>query len=187
VRARAESELETRQRIVEATIDLHQTRGPAMTSMADIAERAGVGRVTVYRHFPDPDLLARACSGLYFERHPAPDIDRWQTIADPRERLRLGLGEAYALHRATRAMMTRVLAQACEHEVVQPYHDYWRRATDVLVGPFKVRGRRRDLQRAAIALALSFDTWRSLARDHDPLTRGRADGASPRAGRALWL
>jgi hypothetical protein len=44
-----------------------------------------------------------------------------------------------------------------------PYHAYWRRAADVLVAPFRTRGRRRALLRAGIALALSFDTWRTLA------------------------
>ena len=61
-----------------------------------------MGRVTVYRHFPDELALARACSGHYFERHPVPDLERWRAIADPTERLRTGLREAYAYHRATR-------------------------------------------------------------------------------------
>ena len=80
LKRRAERLDETRQRIVEAAIELHQTIGPAATTVSDVAERAHVGRVTVYRHFPDELTLARACSGLYFERHPAPDPDRWQGI-----------------------------------------------------------------------------------------------------------
>ena len=38
-------------------------RPPAATTVTDIAERAGVGRVTVYRHLPDETALAGACSG----------------------------------------------------------------------------------------------------------------------------
>jgi AcrR family transcriptional regulator len=165
LRRRAERQDQTRQRIVEAAIDLHQTVGPAATSVTDIAERAGVGRVTVYRHFPDESALARACSGLYFERHPAPDPERWRTIADPGERLRTALREVYAHHRATEAMMTRVLADARDHEVMAPYHAHWQHAADVLLAPWRVRGRRRTLLRAGIGLALSFDTWRSLVRE----------------------
>ena len=105
LKRRAESQDETRQRIVEATIALHQTVGPAATTISDIAERAGVGRVTVYRHFPDEPTLARACSGLYFERHPAPDPDRWRAIPEPTERLRTGLRETYAYHRIRGAVM----------------------------------------------------------------------------------
>ena len=81
---RAERQDETRQRIVEATIELHQTIGPAATTVSDIAERAQVGRVTVYRHFPDEPTLARACSGLYFERHPFPDPEPLEGDRGPR-------------------------------------------------------------------------------------------------------
>jgi AcrR family transcriptional regulator len=162
LKRRAERQDETRQRIIEATIELHQTVGPAATTVSEIAKCAQVGRVTVYRHFPDEATLSRACSGLYFERHPVPDPDRWREIPDPAERLRAGLRETYAYHRATEAMMTRVLADARDHPVMAPYHAHWRHAVAVLAAPWRARGRRRTLLRAAIALALSFDTWRTL-------------------------
>jgi AcrR family transcriptional regulator len=165
LKRRAERQEETRQRIVEAAIELHQTIGPAATTISQIAEQAGVGRVTVYRHFPDELTLARACSGQYFARNPAPDPDRWREIDDPAERLRTGLEETYAYHRATEAMMTHVLADARDHPVMAPYHAHWRRAADALVEPWSARGRRRTLLRSGIALALSFDTWRTLVRD----------------------
>jgi AcrR family transcriptional regulator len=165
MRRRAERRDDTRRRIVEAAIELHQTVGPAATTVSEVAERAGVGRVTVYRHFPDEPSLARACSGLYFARHPAPDPERWRGIADAAERLRTALGEVYAHHRETEAMMTRVLADARGHEVMAPYHAHWQRAADVLLAPWRARGRRRAQLRAGIALALSFDTWRTLARE----------------------
>src|SRR6266498_389279 len=115
MKRRAEHRDETRQRIVDAAIELHQTIGPLATTTTEIAERAGVGRVTVYRHFPDEPTLARACSGQYFERHPFPDPGCWLAIADPVERLRTGLRETYAYHRATEAMFTRALADARDH------------------------------------------------------------------------
>jgi AcrR family transcriptional regulator len=165
LKRRAERQDETRQRIVKAAIALHQTIGPAATTMSEIAERAGVGRVTVYRHFSDEATLARACSGQYFERHPLPDPDRWREIPDPVERLRIGLGETYAYHRATEAMMTRVLADARDHPVMAPYHAHWARAADILTAPWRLHGRRRALLRAGIALALTFDTWRTVVRE----------------------
>jgi len=164
LKRRAERQGQTRQRIIEAAIELHQTIGPAATTVSEIAERAEVGRVTVYRHFPDELSLSRACSGQYFERNPLPEPERWQAIRDPLERLRVGLRETYAYHRATEAMMTHALADARDHPVVAPYHEHWRRAADVLTEPWRERGRRRTL-RAAIALALSFDTWRTLTRE----------------------
>jgi len=165
LKRRAERQGQTRQRIIEAAIELHQTIGPAATTVSEIAERAEVGRVTVYRHFPDEPSLARACSGQYFKRHPFPDPDRWRVVTDPVERLRTGLREAYAYHRATQAMISHVLADARDHPVVAPYHDHWRHATEVLAEPWRLRGRRRALLRAGIAVALSFDTWRTLTRE----------------------
>lgn len=166
LKRRAERQDETRQRIVEAAIEFHQTIGPAATTISQIAERAGVGRVTVYRHFPDELTLARACSGLYLERNPPPDPERWRASADAEERLRTALRETYGYHRATREMMSHVLADARDHPVMAPYHEHWQRATDVLVEPWSVRGRERKTLRAAIALALSFDTWRTLSQEH---------------------
>ena len=165
LKRRAERQDETRQRIVDATIELHQTIGPNATTFSQIAERAGVGRVTVYRHFPDEPTLARACSGQYFERHPPPDPGAWREVADARERLRTGLRDTYAYHRETEQMIAHVLADARDHAVMAPYHALWRYATGILLEPWKTRGRKRDLLRAGIAVALSFDTWRVLARE----------------------
>ena len=165
LKRRAERQDETRQRIIEATIELHQTIGPAQTTISEIAERAQVGRVTVYRHFPDEATLSRACSGQYFERHPFPDPDNWQKIADPAERLRTGLRETYAYHAATEAMISHALADARDHPVMAPYHAHWQHAADILSAPWRRRGSRRTMLRAAIALALSFDTWRTLTQE----------------------
>ena len=56
---RAELEAETRRRITESAMELHGTVGPARTSISAIAERAGVRRSTVYRHFPDEGVVRR--------------------------------------------------------------------------------------------------------------------------------
>jgi AcrR family transcriptional regulator len=166
LKRRAQGRDQTHERIVEAAIALHQSVGPAATTVSDIAARAGVGRVTVYRHFPDETSLAQACSARYFERHPAPDPDRWKTVRDSGERLRAALRETYAYHRATEAMMIRVLADTRHPDVLAPYQAHWRHAVDVLLAGSGARGRRRALLRAGIALALSFQTWRVLVRDH---------------------
>lgn len=167
LKRRAERQDETRQRIVDAAIELHKTIGPTATTISEIAERAGVGRVTVYRHFPDELTLARACSGHYLERNPPPDPERWRTIVDADERLRTALCETYAYHRANREMFSHVLADARDHPVLVPYHRHWRRAVDVLLEQRPGHGRRqRRALRAALALALGFDTWRTLGQEH---------------------
>jgi AcrR family transcriptional regulator len=165
-RQRAESRERTRRRIVEAAIALHQAQGLAATTMRDVAARAGVGTVTVYRHFPDAAALVGACSGAYFGRHPFPDLDGWSCVPEPAARLRRGLREAYAYHRATEPMMARVLEEARNLPVMAPYHAYWARAADVLAAGWRVSGRRRALLKASLALALGFETWRLLVRTH---------------------
>jgi len=165
LKRRGEHQRETRQKIVEAAIELHQAKGLAATTMRDIAERAKVGRVTVYRHFPDEAALVGACSGQYFQRHPFPDPKSWASVGDAEERLRLGLRETYAYHRETEAMMARVLAEARDLPIMAPYHDHWKRATDILASAWPVSGHRMKLLKAALALALNFDTWRCLVQE----------------------
>src|SRR5499433_3192465 len=91
LRKRAEQQAETRQRIVEAAIDLHGSVGPSATTFSMVAERAGVQRHTLYAHFPDERSLLMACSALALERDPLPDPKPWQNIKDRHERLRVGL------------------------------------------------------------------------------------------------
>ncbi len=163
LKRRAEQQEKTRERIVDATIELHRTIGPSATTVSEIAKRAGVGRVTVYRHFPDEPTLSRACSGKYMTLHPLPDPGSWEQIAAPDERLVAALRETYAYHRANEPMFGHVLADARDHPVLAPYHEHWRQAAGALAAPFARRGKERRLLEAGIALALSFDTWRSLS------------------------
>jgi AcrR family transcriptional regulator len=52
---------ETRERIVRATMAVHDAKGVVATSYVDIAEKAGVGAATVYRHFPTLGDLVMVC------------------------------------------------------------------------------------------------------------------------------
>src|SRR3989304_524825 len=47
----------TRDRILQAALDLFLQQGIRKTSIDDVADRAGVTRVTVYRHFSDREQL----------------------------------------------------------------------------------------------------------------------------------
>src|SRR3954466_13824516 len=105
LKARAERQEETRRRIVEAAIELHGTVGPANTSFSAIAERAGVQRHTLYRHFPDERAMGLACSGLYSEQNPLPDPSSWLEIGDPGERLRAGIKALYGYFERNRQML----------------------------------------------------------------------------------
>jgi AcrR family transcriptional regulator len=169
MKKRAERHRETRRRIVEATVELHRTRGPASTTISEIAQRAGVNRLTVYNHFPDTTDLLKACSRSWTERHPAPDPTPWAQISDPQERLRTALADLYGFYARTEPMRANVLRDAqtmpelaalLEGTVVP----YLEEARGLLAEGWEVRqqGRRRLL--ATLALALDFHTWRSLER-----------------------
>src|SRR4051794_24971847 len=103
---RAEQQAETRQRIVEAMVDLHREVGPARTTISAIAERAGVERLTVYRHFPDERSMFEACTSHYATQEPGPDPSTWADIDDPSERLRAALLAFYDYYRRAEDVLT---------------------------------------------------------------------------------
>ena len=103
LKERARRQAQTRQRIVEAAVELHTSVGPARTTISGIAERAGVERHTVYAHFPDDRALFRACSEHWAARHPMPDLETLAEIDDPVRRLRRALGEMYSWYESVEA------------------------------------------------------------------------------------
>ncbi len=98
MRKRAELVEATRQRIVDATVHLHTTVGPAQATVSAIAEPAGVTRLTVYRHFPEQEELFAACAQQWDSQHPAPDAAVWRAIPDLEARARHALRELYGWH-----------------------------------------------------------------------------------------
>jgi AcrR family transcriptional regulator len=84
---RAETSDETRQRLVEATFQLHAERGIADTSMKDIAERAAVSVGTVYHHFPSYAHAIVACGAYTAEHAPAPTTAIFAGAATREERV----------------------------------------------------------------------------------------------------
>jgi AcrR family transcriptional regulator len=164
LRRRAETQAETRRRIVEAAVDLHGTLGPANTTVSMIAEKAGVQRNTFYSHFPDERSVLLACSAHSLEQDPMPDAAPWRAIADPAERLRHGLRAIYDWFERNESLLACVLRDAEAHELVReivslryaPIIGAWR---DVLGAGLNAR------QKPMLALALSYHTWRTLARE----------------------
>jgi AcrR family transcriptional regulator len=166
---RAELEEETRRRITESAVDMHGTVGPARTTMSAVAERAGVRRSTLYRHFPDEAALFEACTGHWLAQNPPPDISAWAAIDDPDQRLQTALDELYAYWRRTEPMMENLLRDEATNENVRrnfrTFHQFMAAAGEILLAGRGVRGRARKRTLAAICHALGFTTWQSLARD----------------------
>ncbi len=167
---RAQRQEETRQRIVEAAVHLHQTVGGSKASISAIAELAGVERLTVYRHFPDERSLVIAYTSHYQAANPPPDPGSWLSIIDAEQRLRRGLTEIYAFHRRTEQMSTHAMRDMEEkpvlREVLAPYFVYWEQVRDGFASAWGTRNAPgAPWIRAAIGHAISFQTWRSLVRE----------------------
>ena len=162
-RKRAEQEAETRQRIVDATVELHRTVGPARTTISAIAETAGVQRLTVYRHFPEEKELFAACGTAFMGADPPPMPGQFDEI-EP------ALRALYGWYRRQAPMLANVQRDApampalAEVADPTPLLDATR---DHLLG-----GRRGKLARAALGHALAFSTWQSL--DRQGLTDAQA-------------
>lgn len=164
---RARQEAETRRRITEAVMDLHRTVGPANTTVTEVAERAGVGRQTVYNHFPTEGEMIEACATHWAILHPLPDPLRWAALADPDERLDAALAELYAWYAETEDMMGKILRDA---PLVEPLgtlmEERWfalvAAMVDTLVADRPVAPEGRPRLRAAVRLAIDFSTWRTL-------------------------
>lgn len=164
LRKRAEQQAGTRQRIVEAAVDLHGVVGPAQTTLTMVAERAGVQRHTLYKHFPDERSLLMACSGLAAERDPMPDAAPWRAIADRGERLRTGLSEVYGWFARNAGLMTCVLRDAQHHAPTREVAEL-RRGPVLAAYAEVLGGGLGPLGGGALNLALSFPTWSTLVRD----------------------
>jgi AcrR family transcriptional regulator len=170
-RLRAEQEAETRLRITQATVQLHDTVGPARTTIQGIAELAGVQRATVYRHFPDLESLFGACSAHWASLNPPPDPRAWARIADPERRLRHALRELYAWYVWAEPMLTNVTRDAAlVPAMAAPRAAFQTRFAALHAALMQGRGRSGQRARrrtaAAIGHALDFATWRSLTREH---------------------
>ena len=170
LKARAQSLRETRDRIARAAAELHEEKGVAQTTVAEIARRAGVSRLTVYNHFADLSELLPACSAHYASLHPPPDFETALALDDPAERVRAALSGLYGWYRETEPMTSKLFSD----RVAVPELDRFMRQNgdrrrealaDGLAAGFGARGRRAERLRALMGLALDFWTWQRLTRE----------------------
>jgi AcrR family transcriptional regulator len=174
LKRRAERQEETRQRIVDAAVELHSARGPSRTTVQAIAERAGVTRPTVYAHFPDERALFEACSGHVRATVPPPDPTSWEAIADPVARLETALRELYGYYERLEPLLANVERDSAVMPIIAEINAYRARyldeVRDLLVGAWPTPGRARSRLARAVGHALEFGTWQSLVRSQKATT-----------------
>lgn len=166
---RAEQQDQTREKIAIAAMELHGTLGPAQTTIKSVAERAGVQRATVYRHFRDEAALFEACSSHWNQLHPPPDPEAWAAEPDPAVRTKRALDELYAYYAETEEMMTNLIRDESLHPAVPPlmanYWNYISGIASLLLSGRGLRGRRKSRTAAAIRLAVDFRSWQLLVQE----------------------
>ena len=163
MKKRREDVEETRRRVVEATVELHGTVGPAHTTVSAVAELAGVQRSTVYRHFPDEEALFGACTSHWLARHPWPRSEEWATEPDPVARLRLGLGQLYDYFEANRDMLSNSIR---DEDVIPAFVGEMNRAQVSAVHEALTDGWEAGdpaVVSAAVGAAVDFRTWSALS------------------------
>lgn len=165
-RRRAEQEADTRRRIVTATAELHGERGPRNTSVSAIAERAGVQRLTVYRHFPDDHALFRACTAHWLQANPPPDPADWSRVSGAVQITRTALVALYAYFRRTSRMWRLVYRDRDEVPAVQgpllEFEQYLDGIREDLIAAWAPKRRDARALRVVLGHTLKYSSWQSF-------------------------
>ncbi|AZT83617.1 TetR/AcrR family transcriptional regulator [Marinobacter sp. NP-4(2019)] len=164
---RAKQEEQTRRRITEAVVELHRTVGPAQTTISDIANLAGVGRVTVYKHFPDDAAMFRACSDHWLADNPPPDFTQALTEPDELKRAAAVFRLLYDYYRRSYDMMGKVMRDAkTMPALADVVENGWMKLLqgleDALV-PAGKKGASAQHYRATLRVAMDINTWSTIS------------------------
>jgi AcrR family transcriptional regulator len=159
---------ETRLRIVDAALQLHTTKGPARTSMQDIARLADVSLVTVYRHFPGLDQLFWACKTRFFEKFPPPGPGLLDGCGGLDERVSATIT---ALYRYYDIVGDGLWSAQRDAEVLPEFGAVLEEGMSQIVSlarqalaPMPPQGERYRRGLAALLVAIDVGSWRNLVR-----------------------
>lgn len=155
---------DTRRRIIDATVELHATVGPAHATFSAVAEKAGVQRSTVYRHFPDEEALFGACTSHWLAENPWPRAQDWAAIPHPADRLHHGLRDIYRYYERNEQMLFNSYR---DFDLMPAFvGEFMRAQTEslhaALMQGWDIPPRARERLSAAVSLALDFRAWQSL-------------------------
>jgi len=169
---RAVQQQQTRERIVDAAIALHEELGPAATTISALAERAGVQRLTVYRHFAGEAEILQACSTKWFREHPPPDPAALPPGRGA-ERVCAILASLYGYYGRTQDMWRSLYRDLGRLDALdapmRQFDDYLTVVGEALLAACASGGSRRV--KTTVRHAIRFSTWQSL---HDQGLGSRA-------------
>jgi len=153
---------------VEAALQLHTTKGPARTSMQDIALLADVSLVTVYRHFPELKDLFRDCGERFREKYPFPGPDILEGCQSFEKRVSILIGAIYQYYAVVgdAIWLVQCDAEALPHfdAVFQRFTAHLTSLAEAALLPLSPKGKNYRRVLATIKLAIGVGTWRNLVR-----------------------
>jgi AcrR family transcriptional regulator len=163
---RAAAAARTRQRIVEATRELHGEQGIAATSWDDIAARAGVGVGTVYRHFPSLDELIPACGEVTMRLVAPPDPSTvpalFEHVSEPAERLERLVREVFAIYERGAPQLRAIRREGHVHPAVGQAGEELEASLTALVATALEPLGAEPADRAVARAMVDLGTWEAL-------------------------
>jgi AcrR family transcriptional regulator len=134
--------------------------------MSAIAERAGVQRLTLYRHFADEAAMLAACTAHWGAEHPFPDAALWDGIKDPTTRAAAALTAHYDYYAGTRRMWSVAYRDVGLVKPIQPVlaqvDEHLCETAGSLAAAFRAKGVVSRRLAATLRHALAYSTWASL-------------------------
>ena len=159
---------ETRRRIAKAALNLHTTKGPAQTSMQDIARLADVSLVTVYRHFPTPDQLFQSCRRMFLEEHPLPTPESISGGSDLRDRVQRAITLFYSYYDEAGEQLWCIQRDADLIPELLPGVELRqgrvKAVAEAALAPVHARPQMHKRMLTLLLLALDLGTWRHLVK-----------------------
>jgi AcrR family transcriptional regulator len=159
---------DTRLRIVEATLQLHTTKGPARTSMQDIARLADVSLVTAYRHFPELKDLFGACKTRFLQKYPPPGPEVLEGCHGLDQRVGTTIMELYRYYEVIGQALW---AMQRDVEVLPEFKAVFQEGmgsvialAEAALAPLASNGKSYQKALAILTVAIDVGTWRNLVR-----------------------
>lgn len=106
----------SRERLLQATVELVDERGYAATTLADVADRAGAARGLVSYYFPGKRQLVQSAVHRLMHRTLAAALNREPRTEDGNERLARAIDAVLGLTRTHPTVMRAHMALILQHE-----------------------------------------------------------------------
>jgi AcrR family transcriptional regulator len=163
---RATSVEQTRRRIIEATVAAHRDLGIQATSWDEIADRAGVGVGTVYRHFPSLAELLPACGEIVADTLALPTAEEAEELfrgaRSARQRIQRLVAAVFGAYERGAPFIWNIRRERQDLPDLEPYHHSVEGSLDTLtcqaLAPLSASPRRVAIVRALTDVA----TWSAI-------------------------